>query len=103
MVEPNDAAITKNESGLQACYREPRKCGALYWPPQSLGQPAASRRETENETCCQPDALGEPVFSQTETCLVLSLVNGSRFQPLQRSRSVIPASRAIRSSSEGHT
>ncbi len=46
---------------------------------------------------------GEAVFSQTETCLVLSLVNGSRFQPLQRSRSVIPASRAIRSSSEGHT
>jgi hypothetical protein len=42
-------------------------------------------------------------FLQTETCLVLSLVNGSRFQPLQRSRSVIPASRAIRSSSDGHT
>jgi hypothetical protein len=46
---------------------------------------------------------GVAVFSQTETCLVLSLVNGSRFQPLQRSRSVIPASRAIRSSSDGHT
>jgi hypothetical protein len=43
------------------------------------------------------------VFSQTETCLVLSLVNGSRRQPLQRSRSRIPASRAIRSSSAGHT
>ena len=42
-------------------------------------------------------------FSQTETCLLLSLVNGSRFQPLQRSRSVIPARRAIRSSSAGHT
>ena len=43
------------------------------------------------------------LFSQTETCWVLSLVNGSRFQPLQRSRSDIPASRAIRSSSAGHT
>ena len=42
-------------------------------------------------------------FSQTETCRVLSLVNGSRAQPLQRSRSLMPASRAIRSSSEGHT
>jgi hypothetical protein len=45
---------------------------------------------------------GELVFSQTETCFVLSLVNGSPFQPLQRSRSFIPASRAIRSSSDGH-
>jgi hypothetical protein len=42
-------------------------------------------------------------FSQTETWPVLSLVNGSRLQPLQRSRRVIPASRAIRSSSAGHT
>ena len=42
-------------------------------------------------------------FSQTETCWVLSLVNGSRVQPSQRSRSVMPASRAIRSSSDGHT
>jgi hypothetical protein len=41
-------------------------------------------------------------FSQIETCLRLSLVNGSRFHPLQRSRSLIPASCAIRSSSEGH-
>ena len=42
-------------------------------------------------------------FSQTETCFVLSLVNGSRVQLLQRSHSVMPASRAIRSSSDGHT
>ena len=34
---------------------------------------------------------------------MLSLVKGSRFQPPQRSRSDIPASRAIRSSSAGHT
>ena len=42
-------------------------------------------------------------FCQTETCALLALVNGSRFQSLQRSRRVIPASRAMRSSSEGHT
>ena len=48
-------------------------------------------------------AVGQPGSSQTETCFVLSLVNGSRFQPLQRSRSVIPASCAIRSSSAGQT
>jgi hypothetical protein len=45
-------------------------------------------------------ALG---FSQTEMCLRLSLVNGSRRQPLQRSRSPSPARRAIRSSSDGQT
>ena len=41
--------------------------------------------------------------SQTETCFVLSGVNGSRAQPPQRSRSRIPARRAIRSSSPGET
>ena len=41
-------------------------------------------------------------FSQTDTCLVLSLVNGSLFHPPQRDRNLIPASCAIRSSSEGH-
>lgn len=40
---------------------------------------------------------------QTETCSRLSLVKGCRLQVLQRSRRVIPARRAIRSSSEGHT
>lgn len=43
------------------------------------------------------------VFSQTEMCCLLSLVKGSRSQSLQRPRRVIPASRAIRSSSDGHT
>lgn len=42
-------------------------------------------------------------FSQTETCWALSLVNGCRCQPLHRSRRLIPASSAIRSSSAGHT
>ena len=34
----------------------------------------------------------ERMDAQTEMCLVLSAVNGSRFQPPQRSRSAIPAS-----------
>lgn len=42
-------------------------------------------------------------FSHTDTCWRLSLVNGSRFHPAQRSRSVMPASCAMRSSSAGHT
>jgi hypothetical protein len=43
------------------------------------------------------------VFSQTDTCCLLSLVKGARVQSLQRSRKVIPASRAMRSSSDGQT
>jgi hypothetical protein len=43
------------------------------------------------------------VFSQTDTCVLLSLVKGSRVQSLQRSRKDIPASRAMRSSSDGQT
>jgi hypothetical protein len=46
---------------------------------------------------------GYAAFSQTETWLLLSLVKGSRFQSLHRSRNVRPASRAMRSSSEGQT
>ena len=42
-------------------------------------------------------------FSHTETCWRLSPVNGSRRHPSQRSRRRRPASRAIRSSSAGHT
>lgn len=43
------------------------------------------------------------VFCQTETWEVLSSVNGSRAQPAHRSRRVMPAKRAIKSSSEGQT
>jgi hypothetical protein len=43
------------------------------------------------------------VFSQTDTCDVLPVVKGWRVQSLQRSRRDIPASRAMRSSSDGHT
>ncbi len=55
-------------------------------------------------------ALGRPcllfpyvVFSHTEMCDGLVEVNGSRVQVAQRSLSVMPACRAMRSSSEGHT
>ena len=63
--------------------------------------PYRAREERAGEE--EERAHAEAGFSQTEMCFVLSLVNGSRFQPLQRSRSVIPARRAIRSSSAGHT
>jgi hypothetical protein len=43
------------------------------------------------------------VVPQTDTCCLLSLVKGSRVQSLQRSRRVIPASRAMRSSSDGQS
>jgi hypothetical protein len=42
-------------------------------------------------------------FCQTETWLRLLLVKGSRFQSLHRSRKAIPARRAMRSNSDGHT
>jgi len=48
-------------------------------------------------------AGGQAGFCQTEMCEVLSLENGVRVQSPQRSRSRIPARRAIRSSSDGHT
>jgi len=41
--------------------------------------------------------------SQTDTCFRLSPVKGSRFQPLHRSRKRMPASSAIKSSSDGQT
>jgi len=53
--------------------------------------------------CPSPQSYNYAVFSHTDTCVVLSLVNGSCCQPLQRSRSLIPARRAIRSSSDGQT
>jgi hypothetical protein len=52
----------------------------------------------------RPRAEGQSAgFSQTDTWARLSLVKGSFVHPAQRSRSVIPASWAIRSSSEGQT
>src|SRR5262249_16575752 len=45
--------------------------------------------------------LDPQVFCHTETCFVLSPVKRERSQSAQRSRSSIPANRAIRSSSAG--
>ena len=76
---------------------------------QALGEADELRREPRREphTSSVPARASRNragfAFSHTEMCFVLSLVNGSRFQPLQRSRSVIPAIRAIRSSSAGQT
>ena len=50
----------------------------------------------------QPDR-GWTARCQTETWLGLVLPNGSRLQSAQRSRNLIPASRAMRSSSDGQT
>jgi len=59
---------------------------------------------TSPSSAAQPrPPIGYSGFSQTDTWLALSLVKGSRLQSLQRSRKVMPASCAIRSSSEGHT
>jgi hypothetical protein len=62
--------------------------------PPVLAGLAAGRRRRDQE------AGG---VSQTETCFRLSPVKGSRFQPLHRSRRRMPASSAIRSSSDGQT
>lgn len=51
----------------------------------------------------RPHVLRSPVFTQTETCDLLSPVNGDRSQSAHRSRSDMPASFAIRSSSDGQT
>jgi hypothetical protein len=67
--------------------------------------PCTSRpeRSSGGQAVAAGPAAAAWVFSQTETCFVLSRVNGSRFQPPHRSRKVIPARRAIRSSSAGQT
>ena len=49
------------------------------------------------------DGGGSQGFCQTETCDSESPVKGERCQSLQRDSSVIPASCAIRSNSDGHT
>ena len=74
-----------------------------------IGRHSASRQPGDHvvePSCYHPGGhpgYGAAIFSQTETCDRQSPVKGSRDQPPQRSRRVIPASRAIRSSSPGHT
>jgi O-acetylserine/cysteine efflux transporter len=71
--------------------------GAVGSPDEGSPNPLPHRVAVPQRAFCHPSVV------QTDTCSVLSLVNGSRPQPPQRSRSVIPASCAIRSSSAGHT
>jgi len=52
---------------------------------------------------CGSAAASPHGLRQTETCAVESPVNGERRQSLQRASNVIPASSAMRSSSEGQT
>ncbi len=73
-------------------------CLAAALPARASGTRPATRSPAE----CRGHA-GRESFAQTETWLLLSLVNGERSQSPQRSRSVIPASRAMRSSSDGQT
>jgi hypothetical protein len=54
-------------------------------------------------TARRPPYAERAGFSHTDTCIRLSPSNGSRAHPPQRSRKVIPARRAIRSSSDGQT
>jgi hypothetical protein len=67
--------------------RTDRSPGALGWPVSTV-------------RCAFASYLG---FCQTEIWLGLVLVKNSRFQLLHRSRKAIPARRAMRSSSDGHT
>jgi hypothetical protein len=75
-------------------------------PHRGRGRPGRPGRAAGHDPAARPGRRppGPQLagFSQTETCWLLSLVNGSRAQPLHRSRSRSPASRAIRSSSAGH-
>jgi hypothetical protein len=60
-------------------------------PPVLAGLAAGGRRRDQEGV------------AQTETCFRLSPVKGSRFHPLHRSRRRMPASSAIKSSSDGQT
>ena len=60
-------------------------------------------RQSSEPAPAGPGARRYGAFCHTEMWLLLSPVNGARCQSLQRSRKVMPASRAIRSSSDGHT
>ena len=65
------------------------------------GRPCASHRGLHLRAGSRTHSGG--CFSHTEMCDGLVEVNGSRVQVAQRSLSVMPACRAMRSSSEGDT
>ena len=72
-----------------------RRCNDWRRQVQRAPCAAASARRSASD-----DYSG---FCQTEMWLRLELVKGSRFQSLHRSRTAIPARRAMRSNSDGHT
>jgi hypothetical protein len=92
---------------------DPIPCApSLRYAPETAvcGRDCGARRRcghsgqgvTGCRTGAQRAADAQPVgFSQTETCLRLSLVKGSPAHPSQRPRKRSPAIRAIRSSSAG--
>lgn len=87
---------------------EPSPASLPGRPSGSTATGSAAGTGSSASTCYPPGPLrpasGQLAgFSQMETCWRLSLVKGSRVQPSHRSRSRIPASCAIRSSSAGHT
>ena len=67
---------------------------------QRVRSSALGARQSRPAESASDDYSG---FCQTEMWLRLELVKGSRFQSLHRSRRAIPARRAMRSNSDGHT
>jgi hypothetical protein len=95
---------------LRAAANEPSNCEPSNAPRiESItsaalqGAPKHQLKPSQNLPCPSPLIAGYGAFTHTETWLGLSLVKGARCQSLHRARNVIPASRAMRSSSEGHT
>ena len=75
-------------------------------PAQCLNRGAAATSLGLRRTSAAPTGRSGARYSgfcQTEMWLRLVLVKGSRFQSLHRSRKAIPARRAMRSNSDGHT
>ena len=82
-------------------------CRSLYAPQKGTpnSQPRVSDLSAPEILGHRAGCGGHPAgrFSHTEMCDGLVEVNGSRVQVAQRSLSVMPACRAMRSSSEGDT
>jgi hypothetical protein len=91
-----------NASGPAPPARPPRLARRRPRRPQRQLTNLATLDEIGTRSVLFHQELGDS-SAQTEMCLVLSLVNGERSQSLQRSRSRIPASLAMRSSSAGQT
>jgi hypothetical protein len=100
---PQREMVTLDRIRLTGLLQESPANAGLFHLEASRNRPRRSKRRRLLSACIPYPGERGAVICHTETCLVLSLVNGSRFQPLQRSRSVILASCAIRSSSDGHT